>query len=71
VPPVLSRTHFGVWAERYLDSDPDSRTRNPPGVKIIATSGQWFDIVACSLMRTTLCCPAESHRLEIDGRIEK
>jgi pimeloyl-ACP methyl ester carboxylesterase len=32
-PPVLSRIHFEEWAERYLDSDPDSRTRNPAGVK--------------------------------------
>jgi len=32
-PPVLSRLHFGEWAERYLDSDPESRQRNPVGVK--------------------------------------
>jgi pimeloyl-ACP methyl ester carboxylesterase len=32
-PPVLSRIHFEEWAERYLDSDPESRTRNPAGVK--------------------------------------
>lgn len=32
-PPVLSRIHFAEWGERYLDSDPESRTRNPAGVK--------------------------------------
>src|SRR6185437_9700013 len=31
--PVLSRAHFEEWGERYLDSDPDSRTREPFGVK--------------------------------------
>ncbi len=32
-PPVLSRKHFDEWGERYLDSDGDSRTREPFGVK--------------------------------------
>jgi pimeloyl-ACP methyl ester carboxylesterase len=32
-PPVLSRVHFEEWGERYLDSDSDSRTREPAGVK--------------------------------------
>ena len=32
-PPVLSRVHFDDWSRRYLDSDPDSRTREPNGVK--------------------------------------
>jgi pimeloyl-ACP methyl ester carboxylesterase len=32
-PPVLSRIHFDEWAERYLDSDPESRSRDPAGVK--------------------------------------
>lgn len=31
--PVLSRQHFDEWSERYLDSDPESRTRDPSGVK--------------------------------------
>jgi pimeloyl-ACP methyl ester carboxylesterase len=31
--PVLSRTHFEEWSERYLDSDPESRSRDPAGVK--------------------------------------
>lgn len=32
-PPVLSRLHFEDWSQRYLDSDPDSRSRDPAGVK--------------------------------------
>jgi pimeloyl-ACP methyl ester carboxylesterase len=32
-PPVLSRRHFEAWSERYLDSDPESRNREPYGVK--------------------------------------
>ena len=32
-PPVLSRVHFEEWGERYLDSDPESRRRDPAGVK--------------------------------------
>jgi pimeloyl-ACP methyl ester carboxylesterase len=31
--PVLSRVHFAEWGERYLDSDPQSRAREPFGVK--------------------------------------
>jgi pimeloyl-ACP methyl ester carboxylesterase len=33
-PPVLSRTHFADWGERYLDSDSGSRRRDPPGVQV-------------------------------------
>jgi pimeloyl-ACP methyl ester carboxylesterase len=32
-PPVLSRAHFDDWGQRYLDSDPASRSRDPAGVK--------------------------------------
>lgn len=32
-PPVLSRLHFAEWGERYLNSDPESRSRDPAGVK--------------------------------------
>ena len=32
-PPVLSRLHFEEWSRLYLDSDPESRTRDPAGVK--------------------------------------
>ncbi|MEH2540119.1 MULTISPECIES: alpha/beta hydrolase [unclassified Bradyrhizobium] len=31
--PVLSRVHFEEWSKLYLDSDPDSRSRDPFGVK--------------------------------------
>src|SRR5262249_13980787 len=31
--PVLSRVHFEEWGQRYLDSDPESRRRDPFGVK--------------------------------------
>jgi pimeloyl-ACP methyl ester carboxylesterase len=40
---VLSRAHFDEWGERYLDSDPDSRNRNPAGVKI--PTGPFTDIL--------------------------
>jgi pimeloyl-ACP methyl ester carboxylesterase len=43
-PPVLSRAHFADWGERYLDTDPDSRQRDPAGVKVPA--GPVADIVA-------------------------
>jgi pimeloyl-ACP methyl ester carboxylesterase len=32
-PPVLSRVHFDEWSKRYLDSDPESGSRDPAGVK--------------------------------------
>jgi len=41
-PPVLSRAHFDDWGERYLDSDPGSRTRDPVGVKV--PTGPFNDI---------------------------
>lgn len=42
-PPVLSRAHFDEWAERYLDSDPESRMREPAGVK--TPTGPFNDIL--------------------------
>ena len=33
-PQVLARRHFEDWAERYLESDPDSGSREPAGVKV-------------------------------------
>ncbi|HUL08726.1 MAG TPA: alpha/beta fold hydrolase [Candidatus Acidoferrum sp.] len=41
-PPVLSRAHFDEWGERYLDSDPGSRTRDPAGVRV--PTGPFNDI---------------------------
>jgi pimeloyl-ACP methyl ester carboxylesterase len=32
-PQVLSRIHFGEWGQSYLDSDCESRIRDPAGVK--------------------------------------
>lgn len=40
--PVLSRRHFDAWGPGYLDTDPESRTRTPPSVRI--PSGPWQDI---------------------------
>jgi pimeloyl-ACP methyl ester carboxylesterase len=40
--PVLSRQHFDEWGERYLDVDPQSRTRSPAAVKV--PSGAFQDI---------------------------
>lgn len=34
--PVLSPDHFADWGQRYLDSDPGSRGRDPAAVKIPA-----------------------------------
>jgi pimeloyl-ACP methyl ester carboxylesterase len=35
-PPVLSRVHFDEWAQRYLDTDPQSRRYPTAGVKVPA-----------------------------------
>jgi pimeloyl-ACP methyl ester carboxylesterase len=32
--PVLLERHFSEWGERYLDTDPESRTHVPPAVKV-------------------------------------
>ena len=32
--PVLSRDEFDTWAEAYLQSDSESHSRKPPGVKV-------------------------------------
>jgi pimeloyl-ACP methyl ester carboxylesterase len=32
--PVLSPVHFREWGKSYLDSDPESRSRDPAGVKV-------------------------------------
>jgi len=42
-PPVLSRAHFDDWGKRYLDSDPESRSRAPAAVKI--PTGPFVDIL--------------------------
>jgi len=40
--PVLLRRHFNEWGERYLDIDPESRSRSPAAVKV--PSGAFQDI---------------------------
>jgi pimeloyl-ACP methyl ester carboxylesterase len=40
--PVLSRRHFDEWGERYLDTDPDSRSRTLAAVAV--PSGAFQDI---------------------------
>jgi pimeloyl-ACP methyl ester carboxylesterase len=40
--PVLSKDDFAMWGQAYLDSDADSRGRNPPAVK--TPSGAFQDI---------------------------
>lgn len=40
--PVLLRRHFDAWGQRYLDCDPQSRTREPAAVKV--PSGPFQDI---------------------------
>jgi pimeloyl-ACP methyl ester carboxylesterase len=42
-PQVLSRIHFDEWGQRYLDSDYESRTRAPAGVKMPA--GPFSEII--------------------------
>ena len=42
-PPVLARAHFDEWGECYLDSDLESRSREPAGVKI--PTGPFTDIL--------------------------
>jgi pimeloyl-ACP methyl ester carboxylesterase len=34
--PVLSPEHFAEWGQRYLDSDPRSRSRDPAAVRVPA-----------------------------------
>lgn len=42
--PVLSKVEFDRWAQAYLDTDPDSRTRNPASVK--TPLGPFSEIIA-------------------------
>lgn len=41
-PPVLLERHFAEWGQAYLDTDPLSRTRQPPSV--MTPSGGFQDI---------------------------
>lgn len=70
--PVLSRAHFDEWGQRYLDSDPKSRTRDPFGVKV--PLGPFSDIIKAwhgqlSYDPAKVLCPTAIIRGEWDGLI--
>ena len=69
-PPVLSRVHFEEWAERYLDSDVESRTREPAGVKtplgpFSEIIKAWHGQLGCEPAKVR--CPVAIIRGEWDG----
>jgi pimeloyl-ACP methyl ester carboxylesterase len=69
-PPVLSQTHFDEWSKLYLDSDPDSRSRDPAGVK--TPLGPFSDIIKAwhgqlSYEPEKVRCPVAIIRGEWDG----
>jgi pimeloyl-ACP methyl ester carboxylesterase len=69
-PPVLSAVHFREWGERYLDSDPESRTRDPVGVKV--PLGPFSDILRAwhgnlPYSPSDVTCPIAIIRGEWDG----
>lgn len=71
-PPVLSRVHFSEWSERYLDSDPESRTRDPPSVK--TPLGPFAEIIKAwhgqlAYDPSRVHCPVAIIRGEWDGLI--
>jgi pimeloyl-ACP methyl ester carboxylesterase len=57
-PPVLSRLHFEEWGACYLDSDSESRTRDPAAVKtplgpFSEIVKAWHGQLACDPARIT------------------
>lgn len=69
-PPVLSRIHFEEWGQRYLDSDPESRLRDPSGVK--TPLGPFSEIIRAWHGRlaydpVAVRCPVAIIRGEWDG----
>jgi pimeloyl-ACP methyl ester carboxylesterase len=71
-PPVLSRVHFEEWAERYLDSDVDSRKRDPAGVK--TPLGPFSEIIKAwhgklAYDPASVRCPVAIIRGEWDGLV--
>jgi len=71
-PPVLSRSHLVEWSERYLDSDPESRTRDPAGVK--TPLGPFSEIIKAwhgqlAYDPSQVRCPVAIIRGEWDGLI--
>ncbi len=68
--PVLLRRHFDEWGERYLDSDPLSRSRSPASVKVPSGAFQdIFDAWAGELAYDPglVCAPVAIVRGEWDG----
>jgi pimeloyl-ACP methyl ester carboxylesterase len=71
-PPVLSRAHFDEWKELYLDSDPESRSRDPAGVK--TPLGPFSEIIKAwhgqlAYDPSQVRCPVAIIRGEWDGLI--
>ena len=72
VQPVLSRAHFDEWSERYLDSDPESRSRDPAGVK--TPLGPFSEIIKAwhgqlAYDPSQVLCPIAILRGEWDGLV--
>jgi pimeloyl-ACP methyl ester carboxylesterase len=70
--PVLSAKHFDEWALRYLDSDPESRSRDPAGVK--TPLGPFSEIIKAwhgqlPYEPSQVRCPVAIIRGEWDGLI--
>jgi len=71
-PPVLSRAHFDAWSECYLDSDPESRARDPAGVK--TPLGPFSEIIKAwhgqlAYDPSQVRCPVAIIRGEWDGLV--
>ncbi len=71
--PVLSRAHFDEWSARYLDSDPDSRSRDPAGVK--TPLGPFSEIIKAwhgqlAYDPSQVRCPVAIVRGEWDGLMQ-
>jgi pimeloyl-ACP methyl ester carboxylesterase len=71
-PPVLSKEEFDAWGEAYLDSDPESRTRDPPSVK--TPLGPFSDLIKAwhgtlPYDPAAVSCPVALIRGEWDGLI--
>jgi pimeloyl-ACP methyl ester carboxylesterase len=69
-PAVLAKRHFDEWGERYLDSDPQSRSRSPAAVKTPSGAFQdIFDAWAGDLAYdpSAVACPVAIIRGEWDG----
>jgi pimeloyl-ACP methyl ester carboxylesterase len=71
-PPVISRTEFDAWGEAYLDTDPESRGRDPASVKtplgpFSEIISAWHGLLAYDPSRVQ--CPIAIMRGEWDGLV--